>query len=469
MNSRSISLILVAINLGLVVTLGYLVYAINSSPGLGSAPLRTKVVTNTITQIAVRKINSTNNLLAALANRPLSWRALESTNYVTYIENLRSFGCPEETIRDIIITDVAKGFARRRSELRTSLQPYHFWQTADPLTGTPTSPELQRQLRALDKEQRQLLRDLLGIDARAEMARYFNEDDNSEQVDAFLTPEKRAEIQRVSDKYDDLEQEIYWRSRGLILGEDQEELKRIQRERRAELATVLSAEEMENYDLRHSETSNNMRAQLAGFQPTEDEFRKIFRLQRSFEDNFDQAFDNRDEAGQAVKAKAHQEAQDALNEEVKKTLGPERFAEYQRVQDTDYRALLQLAERYSLNPDAVTRVFTMKQAAESFRAQVSAMPNLTDEQRARAVEALARETERSVAGTLGDEVFKTYQRTGGQWLANLPVVDENLIPEPPPSETGTKIPYDINLLPPDLRNFLLNPRIVPPPNLPNKQ
>src|SRR5262245_35343538 len=116
MNSRRVTLALMAINLGLVGTLVYLVYAINFSPNVVSGPVKTKVVTNTVTQIAVRKINSTNNLLAALASRTYDWRSLESTNYALYIQNLRIFGCPEETIRDIIITDVAKNYARRRAE-----------------------------------------------------------------------------------------------------------------------------------------------------------------------------------------------------------------------------------------------------------------------------------------------------------------------------------------------------------------
>ena len=462
MNSRGVTLILLAINLGLVGTLGYLVYAIQVSPEVVSRPLKSKVVTNTVTQIAVRKINSTNNLLAALINRPLNWRALESTNYVLYIENLRNFGCPDETIRDIILTDVAKSYARRRSELRAQLQPYRFWETGDPLNGTPGgSPEFQRQLRALDKEQRQLIRELLGVDFRAEIAKYWNEDDRSEQIDAFLSAEKQDGVRSVAEKYDDLEQEIYSRARGLFLPEDQEALRQLQKQRRAELATVLSPEELEEYDLRHSETANTMRAQLAGFQPTEEEFRKVFRLQHAFGENFDQAFDARDDAGQNLKAKAQQQAQDALNDEIKKTLGPERFAAYQRAQDTDYRALLQLGERYGLSQDVADHVYNMKQAAEQYRIQVSSAPNLTDEQRSKAMEAVARETERYVSSTMGEQVFKAYQRSSGQWLGNLQV-DESLLPPPPPPP-GTRLPYDINLLPPELRNYLLNPPVFPQP------
>jgi hypothetical protein len=206
-----------------------------------------------------------------------------------------------------------------------------------------------------------------------------------------------------------------------------------------------------------------MRTQLAGFQPTEDEFRRIFRLQRVFDDNFEQAFDTRDDAALDVQARARQQAQDSLNEELKNTLGAERFAQYTRVHDTDYRALLQIGERFGLSNDVADRVYAMKQAAEHYKSQVESSPNLTDEQRSQAIAALVRETERSVAGTMGADVYKAYQRGNGQWLANLEVIDETLLPPPPPQPPSTTLPYDINLLPIELRYFLLNPPVFQKP------
>src|SRR5439155_13967537 len=121
-----------------------------------------KVVTNTMNQIAVRKVNSTN--LFAMIPGSISWASIESTNYSTYIKNLRDIGCPEETVRDIIITDISKLFAKRRPALQAQLQPYRFWQTGDALQNDYSSnPELQRQLQELDKEQRGLVKQLLGV------------------------------------------------------------------------------------------------------------------------------------------------------------------------------------------------------------------------------------------------------------------------------------------------------------------
>jgi hypothetical protein len=457
MNSRRTSLLLVAVNLALLATVAYMVRALKFNPTVIAGPAGDTIVTNTVTQIAVRKINAT-NLLAALTNRPLNWRALESTNYVVYIENLRNFGCPEETIRDIIITDVAKLYGRRRAELRAQLQPYRFWQTADPLTGVPsTSPDLQRAFRELDKEQRELIRDLLGVDLRTEMAKYWHDEQYPEPDYSYLPADKQEEVRALTAKFEDLEQDIYARSGGLLLDADQEQLKELERQRKMELAAVLTPQELEEHELRHSSTAENMRTQLTGFQPTEEEFRKMFRLQRTFDESFDQAFDTRDDAAMTVRAQAEDAAQNALNEEIRKTIGPERFAEYQRAQDTDYRAVLQLTERFQAPPDLAAKVYNMKQAAEQYKLQVESNPNFTEEQRAQIVAALARETERSVATTMGEQVFRAYQNTGGDgWLNTLPIVDQNAVPLPPPP-TGTTLPYDINLLPPALRAYLLNP------------
>src|SRR5437867_8753611 len=43
----------------------------------------------------------------------MRWRQLESEDYKTYIARLRSIGCPEQTIRDIIIADLDKVLAPR--------------------------------------------------------------------------------------------------------------------------------------------------------------------------------------------------------------------------------------------------------------------------------------------------------------------------------------------------------------------
>jgi len=124
-----------------------------------------------------------------------------------------------------------------------------------------------------------------------------------------------------------------------------------------------------------------------------------------------------------VKARAQQQAQDALNDEVKKVLGDSRYTEYQRAQDPDYRTLSQVADRFDLPRDVVDRVYGMKQEAERQKAVLESNPNLTFEQRQAALAAISKETERSVAKEMGG-VWKSYYRTAGNWIRNLGITEE---------------------------------------------
>lgn len=457
MNSRRVSLLLWVSNLALIGVILFLVRERRLPPVAGQAALDPEVIVNTVTQISVRKFNSTNSLLAALAGRPLSWRSLESTNYLQFIANLRAFDCPEETVRDIIITDVAKLYGKRRSEIRAAYPEPKFWQPHDPLGGPAEPAELQLRLRALDKEQRDLIRELLGVDLQLELARYTGESESIERSYSFLPPAKQEQVRALARHYDDLEQALYIRTRGWLLDGDQAELKQIQRARREQLATVLNSEELEEHELRFSETANSMRTLMTGFQPSEEEFRKIFRMQSEFDRNFELDAETTDDATLVAQSRVRDQAQEKLMEEIRNTLGPQRFAEYERSQDSDYRALLQLGARVEMSTDVANRVFAMKQAAERAKMQVEGNARLSPEERARNISELARITSRAVEGTMGEDVYRLYELNGGQWLGGLSVMDESAVPRPEP--TGTTLNYDIRLLPPDLQQYLLNPTL----------
>jgi len=79
--------------------------------------------------------------------QPFRWSQLESTDYHTYLANLRGIGCPEQTIRDIITADVDSVFARQR----------------DQLTKTTASTAIKDTLAALRRQEDQFLISLLGL------------------------------------------------------------------------------------------------------------------------------------------------------------------------------------------------------------------------------------------------------------------------------------------------------------------
>jgi hypothetical protein len=428
MSARKLSVVL----LGVVFVLTGVIVVLDrrlqeATGGATSYITRTALVTNTVRQIAVRKINAT-NLLAALS-RPANWAALESTNYVVYIENLRAFDCPEETIKDIILTDVARLYAKRRTELRRQLQPQQYWRPEFSNPGANT--RLQQELYALDREQRALVHQLLGVDFQTEFAKYTGEEDPGANYD-FLSSERREQLLAIQSKFSELEEQIYARSQGLMLDEDEEQLNQLQKQREAELARLLSPQELEEYELRRSNLADNLRNQITGFSPNEDEFRQLFRLHKQYDDQINRAFNVTDDAQWETRARAQEEAQQALEQETRKVLGTDRYAELQRAQDADYRALVQITDRYQLPQDVAQQIYDMKRVAEQQKVALENNPSLSDDQRLAGLVAISQTTEKAVAQAFKDpKIYRSYRKAAGQWLQGL---SEPLQPPMPPVE-----------------------------------
>src|SRR5213080_904609 len=74
-----------------------------------------------------------------------SWRSVESDDYPTYVANLREIGCPEQTIRDIIIADVNGLYSlKRATNLVTSEQQW--WRSEPDPAVLQTAAEKSREL-----------------------------------------------------------------------------------------------------------------------------------------------------------------------------------------------------------------------------------------------------------------------------------------------------------------------------------
>src|SRR5207247_1812874 len=123
---------------------------------------------------------------------PFTWRQIESEDYKQYIANLRNVGCPEQTIRDIIIADVNKLYAAREAPLKP--KPSTSGKSAQTQVAISADElEKRRQLREIQMEKRSVLKELLGIDVPLDLlpssgSRNY---DNFELALKLLSPEKR--------------------------------------------------------------------------------------------------------------------------------------------------------------------------------------------------------------------------------------------------------------------------------------
>src|SRR5581483_10507364 len=87
-----------------------------------------------------------------------TWQQVETPDYSVYIANLRAIGCPEQTIRDIVVADVNQLYAKKR--LLEVVTPEQQWWRSVPDTNVTRSARAK--ILELDQERRELLTTLLG-------------------------------------------------------------------------------------------------------------------------------------------------------------------------------------------------------------------------------------------------------------------------------------------------------------------
>lgn len=400
MNARGIisGLALIIISL-----LAGVVYLLMREPFLGglSGP-GASTQTNVVTRVAVRKFSSTNYFVRPPGFR---WSSLESTNYPSYIENLRSIGCPEETIRDIIIADVAKLYASRRAELFSSVQSGPFWKTEN-----PWDRRLQQSLKALDAEQRGLIKQLLEVDLEAELDK-FSTQAPARPVDlGFIPEDKRAGVLAVRERYRQREADLHEAANGIWSEADDEVVRRMARQEEQELKAILSPKEFEDYQLRHSPLSEELRTSLNGFEPNEEEFRKIFQARASYDEATGQIKSGGDST---IKS----DMQDLLDAELKGALGEERFAKYEKLQEPSYQALSRLGDRFGLAPAVTEQAYGYLHDAEAQALKLHSDASLDEDLRDEALRKISEETARQMRAALGPDAFKVFQGAGGNgWL-----------------------------------------------------
>ena len=241
-------------------------------------PLQGANGTNVAAGYSERQL-SQSSLSSSVTKRPgLDWRQVESGDYVTYVKNLRASGCPEQTIRDIVSADVMQALAAKRAEALTAYyHDFKYWK-ADP-AQTAARAQLGAGRSAVDEEMTGLMRQLLGNDFVPPPTAYEWKVAELNQQLGFLPQDKRDPTRTLLLQYGETDQQIRALASNQILTENPDERKGILAAydtKQAELARLLTPEEQEQVELTTSWTAENLRRAMVNFQPTEEEFRKVF-------------------------------------------------------------------------------------------------------------------------------------------------------------------------------------------------
>ncbi len=374
----------------------------------------------------------------------LDWRTLESDDYALYIANLRRIGCPEDTIRDIIIADVNKLYAARRHALNAPQPDWPFWRHPDEIPDDHAARRLENehreQLTSLDRERRQLLHTLLGDSAiRSEFEEYAAEAADDRDL-RFLAPEKRQSMAQATAE---------WRlaREAALEVSDAAAADRVRdaadKAFEGAVGMILTPGEREEYELRSSPLAEDLRERLRCFGSSKDEFELLFRLERQMEAE-QEALRASVEAGIETQGAEKTEAS-ALEHEarIRELLGPQRYADLERSSDPDYQTLYSLTKDHAMSPDLAGQVWGMRREVENQTTRIRQNPFLTAEQKNRALDAIRLETQGAISEGLGEPLLDDYQRQGGAWLMDLTLptdlgeTDREMVPPPLPGVLPT--------------------------------
>ena len=361
-------------------------------------------------QAAARRADAARARATAAQSR--LWSTLSTDDLKSLIERLRAAGFPAHVIRAIVSAQIEQRFSGRMDALMRTVQETPYWQPAS--TSSIYNPKFSEERQQIYRERSKLMRELLGLDLYAS---YYSSDPSAAQRRQFgnLSQAKIDLIQRINDDYAEMTGQIRSESQGITLPEDREKLALLEREKRADLAAILSPQEIEDYEMRSSMTAMRLRSAMTYMNASEEEFRTIFRLQHKYADVL-----NPPSAGGLTmyspeSSQQRREVTNRLNAEISAALGAARSADFFRASSYEFQQLVQLAQRENRPVADAARAFDLRDTAANESQRIGADPALSLEQKRAALVTLAQNTRVQLSAAIGPTAAETYAKSSN-WL-----------------------------------------------------
>ena len=353
---------------------------------------------------------------------PFHWSQIEADDYQTYVENLRRICCPEETIRDLVKQDLDKLYDQRKADILSKAPARkEYWKTGNPSALSRPASATSSQMAQLDREKNEVLGDLFGsqgmaaINRPSPLARARSQAKSGYAMD-FIPEETKAQLNTVEQEFGS--QLLRKMAQGATDAQDMAEIRQLRQDRDGRIATMLTPEQKMEYDLRKSPTAANMRLQMDGFDPSEDEFRDIFAARKAFDNEHGVV------PGSSISpadAEFRQLAEQEMNNQISSSLGEGRYQDYMRQTDYDYKSIHKITQRQGLGENISAQVYQMKGGAEELAREIRMNTGLSIEERQMQLGQIRNVTSRSIESLIGGQGAVALQGQGGgrNWLNNL--------------------------------------------------
>ena len=381
---------------------------------------------------AQRAADATRAASARDTAQATAWPEFQSGDFAGLVARLHAAGFPPSVVRAVVFATVNEHFSARRRELQPRPpMTSEYWK--NPFQNQVFDPKAQSAMRELNREQSNLIKELLGAD--------FNRNPNDEWFIADqrrrfgdLPAAKVEQFQKIQSDYQELTAKVREDGMGILLPEDRAKLALLEREQRADMEKLFTPDELLDYDLRNSRAANNVRNRIGRFDATEEEFRALYAAQKTFDEQHPNP-----EFGQTPPDQMRQRAaaQEALEVQFKAALGAERYAEFQLTngpgrQSGNADLIGRLVNRLNLPAVTTATVLSVQSDIQQRAAALQSNRTLPPEQRTAQLAALQTEATTKLTDTLGATGLEAYKQYGGQWLQQLAPPTRSGAPPPRP-------------------------------------
>jgi hypothetical protein len=351
---------------------------------------------------------------------PFRWSELESRDLRVYLANLRAVGCPEPTIRHILIAAIEDLYRRRNAE--AGVEP-NFWATG---TARQEADRAMKRRRAeLIDEQRALVRDLLGVE-------YWGSVENAPFREALLSflcghiapPERREAMAGLIQLYNARTEGVRSEAGSLLRPPEVRELRRLFDEWKSEVKSRFNSFEVEEAWLRlkalmlvvDGDGAGGAES-LAGMDLTGAEMRRLMKtlygdereVLRMAAENF-----NLREIAPEEPALSRGERLDAA---VRETFGSEKAADWERAKTNEFQEFVRVTRDLELEPGVAVRAWEVREQTLAAMESARQNPSLDEAGRRVELERQARWAQGRLGEILGQKGFEAYKaRNGGAWF-----------------------------------------------------
>jgi len=314
------------------------------------------------------------------------WRQLESTNYEEYAANLRAVGCPERTLRDIIVAEV---WDRYHAAERTKDRGLPFWQNGPRRLTAQRARETE--LIRLKKDLAAVLQRLFGFIWSPAIDRDPFDDEQwiCHALLGDVSDEQFANGLGLLGRVEEANEEVRWQAHDILLDADYAELLRRRDEIERGLHAVLSPTQFEEFRARvgaaervlgHLFNSDG----LDELNPTPNELRQIGLAQTEVWPLGWQILDLDDSETEAAK-----EAREAnMEARLRTILGEERYAEAKLLRDGRYRDIYRFAKENRMSRNTTHRLYEIQKLTREEIRRLRDDKSLNAQERSERVEAV---------------------------------------------------------------------------------